>query len=189
MTKITKRFEKMMLLSLGVCVLDIIVGIIFILCTSFSTKINAIILGAFILVRGLFYIIRYIYDGLGKKVFAVDLVAGVAAIILGLFTMFNPFDALTFIGILFGLWLIINGSEKAFFSFKFIEKHEEIYPLMTFMSLLMFLMGLLVIFNPFETFMLITRLIGMFLICSGIFDMMSCMLFRRRAKQILDMFK
>ena len=60
---------------------------------------------------------------------------------------------------------------------------------MTFIAILSFVMGLLVLFNPFEMFMLITRLIGLFMICSGLFEIMTCMLFRKRAKYILDMFK
>ena len=69
------------------------------------------------------------------------------------------------------------------------KKQEDIFPLVTFIAILSFVMGLLVLFNPFEMFMLITRLIGLFMICSGLFEIMTCMLFRKRAKYILDMFK
>ena len=69
------------------------------------------------------------------------------------------------------------------------KKQEDIFPLVTFIGILSFVMGLLVLFNPFEMFMLITRLIGLFMICSGLFEIMTCMLFRKRAKYILDMFK
>lgn len=189
MKKIVKRFEKMMLVSMGVNVLDILIGILFILVTSLATKINVLILGALILVHGIFYVIRYLYDGFGIKVFAVDLIIGVAAIILGVFTMFNPFDALSSIGILFGIWLAFLGIENMCFAYKFFRKQEEIYPLVTFIALLVILMGILVAFNPFETFMLITRLIGIFLICSGLFGIMRCNLFKRRAQAILEIFK
>ena len=189
MSKITKRFEKMMLISLGVALLDIIVGILFIVCDSFSTSLNMVILGATILIHGLFYIIRYLYDGFGKKVFAVDLIAGVASVVLGLFTIFNPFDPLTLLGILFCLWLVISGAEKLYYGILFMKKQEDIYPLVTFISILFFVMGILAVINPFKLFMVISRLVGLFIICSGLFEILICMLFRKRAKYILDMFK
>lgn len=189
MSKITKRFEKMMLISLGVALLDIIVGILFIVCDSFSTSLNMVILGATILIHGLFYIIRYLYDGFGKKVFAVDLIVGVASVVLGLFTIFNPFDPLTLLGVLFCLWLVISGAEKLYYGILFMKKQEDIYPLVTFISVLFFVMGILAIINPFKLFMVISRLVGLFIICGGLFEILICMLFRKRAKYILDMFK
>ena len=56
-------------------------------------------------------------------------------------------------------------------------------------TILTVLMGVLVSFNPFKSFMLITRLTGLFLIASGLFDILSSMLFRKRAKVILQIIK
>lgn len=189
MNKIVNRFEKLMFSSFAVSVLDILIGILFILFTDTSTKICIVVLGSLILVHGIFYIIRYVYDGLGTKFFAIDLIVGVAAVILGLFTIFCPLDALKFMGILFCVWLIISGIEKLFYAYKFMKANEDIYPLVSFISILTILMGILASFNPFKTFMLITRLVGLFLICSGLFDIMTCMLFRKRAKAILKIVK
>lgn len=189
MNKIIKRFEKLMISSVLIAVLDIIVGIVFIQFTDLSTKMNVLILGSLVLIHGIFYIIKYIYDGLGNRMFAIDLIAGVASVILGLFIIFNPFDALKVLGIFACIWLCINGLEKIYFGYKFMKVNEDIYPLTSFIGILMIVMGILLAFNPFKLFMLITRLVGLFLICSGLFDTMACMLFRKRAKYILDIFK
>lgn len=189
MNKVIKRFREMMIISLGVALLDVLIGFLFMAYTEFNTKINLIILGAGIVVHSLFFLIRYIYDGLGKKVFSIDLILGVAALILGIFTVVNPFVALDVIGIFFAIWLIITGVEKLYFGIKFLKKQEDIYLFTIFVSCLMFLMAVVTLFNPFASFMLITRLVGLFLICSGLFEMLICMLFRKRAKYILGMFK
>lgn len=68
------------------------------------------------------------------------------------------------------------------------KAQEDIYPLTSFIAILMIVMGVLAAINPFKTFMLITRLIGLFLICSGVFDAMINMLFRQRAKNIMKIF-
>ncbi len=189
MKKIINKFKKLMLISMSVNVLDIAIGLLFILVTELATKTNVLILGALVLVHGIFCIIRYLYDGLGVKVFAADLVLGVASVILGIFTMLNPFNALKSLGILFGIWLLMLGLELVYYAYRFFKKEEEIYPLIAIISLLIIVMGVLAMFNPFQTFMLITRLVGLFLICSGAFGIMVSNLFKRRAKEILEIFK
>lgn len=188
MSKIENRFKSMMLITMGINVLTIIVGILFFTYASFSVKINTVIMGALILVNGLFLIIKYLYDGLGVKIFNVDLIFGVISSILGIFSIFNPFKLLNVIGIFFGIWLFIVGTEKIYYAYKFMKKQEEIYPIVSFIALLLIVMGILVIFNPFETFMLITRLIGLFMICSSLFEILVCRLFIKRAINILDIF-
>ncbi len=193
MNKVIKRMENLMISSLSMALISVIVGLVFILGDKFQLATTAVILSSYILINGLFYLIRYLYDGLGKKVFAVDLVLGVVGIILGIFTyvylMNDTTKILDTVGIILGVWFIAVAFEKIFFGVKFATANEEISPLVCFIGLLMAIMGLLVVFNPFSYFMLVTRLMGLFTICAGLLDGMVSMLFRRRAKEILKLFK
>lgn len=200
MNKVIKRFENMMFSSLLMTIFSVIVGLVLIFCEGFNTDTNCIIIGSFVLVNGLFYIIRYLYDGLGNKFFAIDLITGVICVLLGIFTFINLKYRLLetddfvltidkVMGIIFGIWLIVGFIEKIFYGIKFMKANEEIFPLITFISVLFFAMGVIVIFNPFKAFMLISRLIGLFMVCAGLFESMVCMLFRRRAKNILKVFE
>lgn len=188
MDRIIKRFKNLMLFSLLTALLDVLVGAIFLVFTDFTAKLNIVILGSLILIHGLYFLIRYIYDGLGNKFFAIDLIIGVASIILGVFTIFNPFSALKVMGILFCIWVVLSGIEKLYYGYRFMKNQEEIYPLTCFIGVLLVVMGVLAAINPFKTFVLITKLVGIFLICSGLFDAMTCLLFRKRAKSIIKMF-
>lgn len=193
MNKVIRRLENLMLGSLTMAALSVIVGLVFMIYSKLPTGLYVIMLGSYVLVQGLFHVIRYLYDGLGKKVFAVDLIVGVVTTILGVFTFMylgrNVGTALSLIGIFYGVWLIVLGLEKLYFGAKFVKAQEEIYPLVCFIGLLLVVMGVLAIVNPFETFILIIRLVGLFMICSGLLDAMTSMLFRRRAKAILKLFK
>ena len=200
MNKVIKRFENMMFSSLLMVFFNVLVGLVLIFFNDFSTKINYVIVGSFILVNGLFYIIRYLYDGLGNKFFAIDLIIGVISVLLGIFTFINLKYRLLetddfvltidkVMGIVFGIWLIVGFIEKIFYGIKFMKVNEEIFPLITFISVLFLVMGVIVIFNPFKAFMLISRLIGLFMVCAGLFESMVCMLFRRRSKYILKIFE
>lgn len=193
MNKVIKRMQNLMIGSLAVVLIYVLVGLVLIMGEKFKLTTDVVIISAFILVHGLFYIIRYLYDGLGKKVFAIDLVMGVVGIILGIFTYVYLMDdtskVLNMIGIILGIWYIAIAVEKLFFGVKFAMAGEETSTLICFMGALIGAMGILLIFNPFGSFMLITRLMGLFTICTGILDGMTSMLFRKRAKEILKLFE
>jgi len=189
MDKITSRFKRIINFSVGMEIFDIIVGIILFVYTSFSIKMCAVLIGALILVHGLFSLIRYFYDGLASKFFAMDLIVGVSGVILGLFLMFNTFDTLSFLGYLFAAWLIIVGLHRILYGIKLVKINDEIYPLVCMMGLLIVVMGCLVLFNPFESFMLITKLMGIFLIVNTIFEVMTLSLYKKRVQYVIDLFE
>lgn len=189
MDTVTNRFNKITNISILTYILDIIVGIFLITSAQMATKIGIVLLGSLILVKGLYSIIKYLYDGLGTRIFASELIIGVIGIILGVFTIFNPFDILTSMGILTGIWIIINGLNKLYYSIVFMKSNEEIYPLITFISILYIVMGVTIIINPFNSFILITKLAGYFIVTSALLDIISCLLLKKRFKNIFKLFK
>ena len=188
MNKVIEKFNKIMNISILMLIIDIAVGVLLIASTSFATKIAAVVVGCLFLIRGIYFLIRYIYDGLGIRIFATDLIVGVASIIIGLFTIFNTYETVKIIGIMYGIYLLVNGCNKLYYAIKFMKVNEEIYPLVTFITILYIVMGIVVIINPFKTFMLITRLIGYFIIASSLLDIIYSLLFKKRAKSILKLF-
>lgn len=189
MNRVTERFKKMMFASMGVYVLDIIVGLLFFMFETFNDRVSCVILGALILVHGLFFMIRYIYDGLGKKVFAIDVIFGVIAIILGLFIVFVPIEFVSYYLLLFGIGLCVIGLEMFTFGMVFMKKREETFPLISATGILVIVMGILAIINPFKQFVLTIRLISYFAIATGLFGCSCSSLFNRRTRAILDMYK
>lgn len=189
MNKIIERFNKIMNISLLLVIMDIIVGFVFIRYAELSSKLMIVILGCYILVHGLFDLIRYFYDGLGNKIFHYDLINGILCSLIGLGSIISPVKSLTIIGVLFGIWLISSGVMKCIYTYKFMRFNEEIYPLVGFISILMIIMGIVVLTNPFDSFMLITKLIGIFMVCYGLFDAMYISLFKKRAKNLLKIFE
>ena len=189
MNKIMERFKKMMFASMGIYILDIIVGILFFMFDTFSDRVSCVILGSLILVHGLFYMIRYIYDGLGKKVFAIDVIFGIAAIILGLFTIFAPAEFISSYLLLFGIGMCIIGLEMFTFGMFFMKKREETFPLISATCILIIVMGIIAIINPFKQFVLTFRLVTYFAIATGLFGCSTSSLFKRRTRAILDMYK
>lgn len=189
MDKIMNRFYRMMNITVFMYLFDIMVGISLIYFTDFSIKVCSVLVGTVITVHGLFSLIRYLYDGLASTIFKGEIVNSVASIVLGLFGIFYPFDTLSLLGILFGLWLTFYALYKIHYLIKLFKNNDEIYPLVGFICLLEIIMGIVVIINPFSSFMLATKLTGYFLIATSLLDVMYCLLFKKRAKQLLKIFE
>ena len=188
MSKVETRFKSLMLVSYIMVFISVAIGALLTFCLSFSSKVAAVIIGTVVLLQGMFYFIRYLYDGLGKKVFAIDLIIAVVDIVLGTFTIFFPFESVGHVGIVFGLHLLGNAAEKCYYAIKLRNKQDSSYPLFFVITLLLVVMAGFVIFNPFKAYVLSTKLSGLFMLCSGVFEGMMCKLFFDRAKVILKMF-
>lgn len=189
MSKVSKRLQNLMLVSLVMVVIDVTVGLLLMNYFDFSNRVFSVIIGSVILLHGLFLIIRYLYDGLGKKIFRADIVSAVVCVLIGLFQMFGPFISYKAIGVFYGIYLVAMAAEKGYFGYVFCKQKNEMYPLVCFIAILVFVMAIFVMINPFERFMLSTKLTGMFMICSGLLDAIFCVLFRNRADQVLKLFK
>ncbi len=188
MSKVETRFRSLMLISFVMVFIKIIIGALLTFYLDFSVKVAAVIIGTVVLLQGMFYFIRYLYDGLGKKVFAVDLVVAVVDIVLGAFMIFYDFTSLSHIGIVFGLHLIGAACEKGYFAIKLRKHNDSSYPLIIVISLLLIVMGVFVMFNPLKSFVLATKMVGLFMLCTGVFEGMTCKLFFDKAKTLLKMF-
>ena len=191
MEVIEKRFKKFQLFSMLVAVFSLIVGCIFL---GFEDQLLAdvyiVVIGCLVVIAGLFSLVKYFYDGLANDVYKFEIVNGIALLILGAFMLLGNFEDLySIIGIFFGIYYLLIGIMKGYYTFKFLKNNEEIYPLFLIMSILVIVMGILSIFNPFGSFMLITRLISIFLVVGSVLELMAASLFKKRSKYILKIFE
>ena len=191
MEVIEKRFKKFQLFSMLVSVFSLIVGGIFLAFENqLLVDIYIVVVGCIVVIAGLFSLVKYFYDGLANDVYKFEIVNGIALLILGAFMLLGNYEDLySIIGIFFGIYYLLTGIMKSYYTFKFLKNNEEIYPLFLIMTILMIVMGILSIFNPFGTFMLITRLISIFLVVGSVLELMSASLFRKRSKYILKIFE
>lgn len=191
METVVKRFKKFQLYSIVVSMFSLIIGLLFLGFENIVTiDVFNIVIGSIIMISGLFSVVKYIYDGFANNVYKFEIINAVSLIILSLFMIFVDFGSRFFtVGIFFGVYYLLLGFVKCFYTYRFLKNNEEIYPLFLLMTLLYFVMGILCIFNPFVSFMLITRLISIFLVVGSLFEVMSASLFKKRTKNILKIFE
>lgn len=188
MKKAINNFKNMQIVSVIIMLILAVVGVLLFKFDTMSQRNLSIIFGVIFILDGLYSLIKYLYDGVKSKIYAIDIIACVVGVILGAFLIINKVNITKSIGIVYGIWMIAKGVFNGIYGIKFMNSHEEIYPLVLFMAALMLIMGILVIINPFKTFMLITKLIALFTAVYGVLQTLLCLLFRKRAKQVLEIY-
>jgi uncharacterized membrane protein HdeD (DUF308 family) len=96
----------------------------------------------------------------------VLLVTGILWILLGLFVLQARYDSAVAIGFLVGIWLLFGGVTE-FVEAAVVEGWKWLHVVL---GVLFVLGGIAALLSPFQTFMVLASLIGIFLIIKGAFD-------------------
>lgn len=138
-----------------------IIGVLFFInpFSTFSSFIN--ICGVLIIVAGIFAIIRSFTSM--NNVFLI--VNGTISILFGLLLCFSPAETIDTIALLFGLWALIRGIYLFIMAIKYKNLGFNFH---TVYIILLFILGLLILFNPFIAILATPYIIGIFFIVTAI---------------------
>lgn len=183
---IENMYKRMIWYSIGVAVLTIITGLILLLAPKLTNKVAGIIVGIIFLIEGINSIYKYFHRE-GAKIYNLNLVFGVIYAVLGAVIILVPSSVVEFITICLGLYMIINGASKVNYALWLKRGNEDSWLITLATGILIAIIGVLVIFNPFAS-LTVTKLAGAFLIITGILDFMDTILFKNRSKEIMEIF-
>ena len=138
-----------------------IIGILFFI-NPFSTLASFInICGVLIILAGIFSIIRSLTSS--NNVFLI--VNGIISILFGLLLCFSPIATINSLALFFGAWVIIRGIYLFIMAIKYKNLGFNFH---TVYILLLFILGLLILFNPLITVLATPYIIGTFFIISAV---------------------
>ena len=183
---IENMYKRMIWYSIGTALITIITGIILLLVPELSGKVLGIIVGIIFLIEGINSIYKYFHRE-GAKLYNLNLVFGVIYAVLGVVIILVPSSVVEFITICLGIYMIVNGASKVNYALWLKRGNEDSWLITLATGILVAIVGVLVIFNPFASLTL-TKLAGAFLIITGILDFMDTILFKNRSKEILEIF-
>lgn len=183
---VENMYNRMIAYSVLTSLVTAVMGVVLLFLPSLTNKVVGIITGIIFLLSGLNSIYKYFHRE-GAKIYSLNLVFGVLYILLGGIIIVYPFSVVDFITICLGIYMIINGLSKMNYAV-WLKKGEEDSWLVTLVSgILIAVIGILVVFNPFAS-LTITKLAGAFLIITGVIDLTDTILFKKRSKEIMDIF-
>lgn len=138
-----------------------IIGVLFFI-NPFSTLASFInICGVLIILAGIFSIIR----SLTSTNNAFLIANGIISILFGLLLCFSPIATINSLALFFGTWVIIRGIYLFIMAIKYKNLGFNFH---TVYILLLFILGLLILFNPLITVLATPYIIGTFFIISAV---------------------
>lgn len=186
-SKETKRFNSFTLSSIVSSIITLIIGVlIFILSEQIGTLIGYIV-GLIFIYTGILSIYKYIKRD-GAKLYSLNIIFGILSIILGIGIIVIPTSVISYINIIFGIFLIIMGGNKITYGVWFKIGNDASWAITLVSGVMLILFGVLLISNPFESFMTATKLVGVFLILSSLLDITTGVMLKRRSDEIVKIF-
>lgn len=141
--------------------------------------------GAVVLVTGIVCLIQYArVRGSG---FAAPflLVGGVITAALGLFTLAQPQTVASFLPVVFGLFILVEGCSRIGAALDLARRKAAKWWVLLLLSLLSIALGLLLLFDPFEAAVSAVMLCGVLLIVEGALSL-ACALYAAMELRALD---
>lgn len=141
--------------------------------------------GAVVLVTGIVCLIQYArVRGSG---FAAPflLVGGVITAALGLFTLAQPQTVASFLPVVFGLFILVEGCSRIGAALDLARRKADKWWVLLLLSLLSIALGLLLLFAPFEAAVSAVMLCGVLLIVEGALSL-ACALYAAMELRALD---
>ena len=179
-------YNRMIIYSLLTAILAILVGLTLIFLPSVSNKIVGIIMGVVILIFGINAVHKYFHRD-GAKIYSLNIVFGVLYSILGVVIILYPFSVMEFVTVCLGIFVIINGATKINYGVWLKKGNEDSWLVTLVTGIFLVIIGIMLVFNPFASLTL-TQLCGAFLIIVGILNVSDTILFKKRAKEIMEIF-
>lgn len=172
-------FRKIFHFSILTSILFIFLGICLFIYPDTVISMISYVLGGIILISGVVFLIRYFTNPNKVNMFGFDLIYGVFSIVFGIIMVANPTALATVIPFVLGIWVVINSIVKMRYSFLLKSYQHTVWVSTFVISLVTLLWGLILLFNPFEGAMVITQVIGLFIIVYAVLDIVEVILLKK----------
>lgn len=116
------------------------------------------------------------------RAFSSELMMGILLAMLGLIILFNRTLFISMIPIITGIWIIIRSIMKFQFAINLKSVVAEKWGWMLVSSIVMCILGILIIVNPFEAIVTLTRFIGIMIVIAEVIDIFESIYFLAKAK-------
>jgi uncharacterized membrane protein HdeD (DUF308 family) len=161
-----ERFKTYKIMSLLISVILVFFSIFMILKPGVSVIALIVSLGVIVLLDGIIHIISYLRIKKEFKSFNIELIRGIMNFIIGLIIIINPSIFTNFLPIIIGVWIVIQSIVKLQFAFNMKKAEDKNWLIILLFAIITLIIGLVVIFYPFEVIKQITTICGIILLVS-----------------------
>jgi len=170
MQKLMKSFYKSSLLTSGILLL---IGLLLLFKSTDTIIALSYIIGCVLMVLGIVAIINFFRESSINAFNDLNIVYGIVTIILGTLIITNPTAIATFIPFVVGLIILISSSIKLAYSIELKNDNDILWQPTLIMAAIGAGCGILILFNPFKTSLMVFKIIGIFILIYAILDIIS----------------
>ena len=174
---------------------NIIMGLMYIIVgalIAFNPLLTQIVLIYIIGILAIFYgvnlIVRYFRGFDGYISIVIDLIMGILLVGSGIYVLFNPVISSLTLPMVAGIYLIVDAIVKVPASYQAYKVFDIPLWIILITILIPFILGLLLVLEPFNTAMQIVTITGIFFIISGIIDVIITIYVHHQLKKANQLF-
>lgn len=176
-----KKFFRSSILTSAILM---VFGVLLIFRSEFTIMTIAYIIGAILISIGALAIVKFVKNIKDSKKNELDVIYGLGTIILGVLVIKNHQTIASIIPFVIGIAIIISSTTKLQYALELKEKNNSQWKITMIMSIISVACGLVLIFNPFKGAVLITRIVGVFIVIYGILDIISTITIKKNVATI-----
>lgn len=150
----------------------IVTGLFLLFKSEQTIEIISYVLGGIIIALGVLSFLRY-FENKQERNFSFDIVYGIISVIAGIVLISNPHALAKIIPFILGVWITISSALKVQLALQIKSYGGNMWKGSLIVGIIALLCGMTLIFNPFSGAVMITKVIGIFLIIYAILDIIS----------------
>ena len=177
--------KKAYRVSIVSSILLLLFGILLVMDAESFIKSVTALLGIILIVIGVFPIIDYFRYKKSGLLSGIGLISGVFSLVCGLMFLLNDSMLMVLIPLFIGVWMIINGINKAQISFELKDSEESSWIITFVYSIVIIVLGAYFIINPMSGAKIVTNTLGIIICIYAVFDIIDCILIKIKYKNTI----
>lgn len=183
-----KVLNKLMIGSIIMSAILALLGIVLLVVPDISWMITSYTLAVLLIVGGIYLLFFGYKDVLGIRVFD-GVTPGIISFLLGLIIFLRPIALATLVPLILGVWFITTGAIRIRLAMSLRIVKDEMWLVTLLMALLTLTCGLLLIFNPLTSILLLTQVVGIITIIYALADIIDVVIFKTKLEKFKKAFK
>lgn len=179
--KLMKSFYKS---SIATSIVLLIIGVLLFFRSEEAIIGLAYIIGTILCVLGIVAVVMFFKDSSENIKNDLNIVYGIVSLILGILVIVNPNAIAKLIPFIVGIIILINSAIKITYSIEAKDSGDEIWKSSLIMAIISLICGIIILFNPFETSVVVFKVIGAFIILYSILDLVYMFEVKKEVKNI-----
>lgn len=180
MEKIIKSIVKSSIFTSGILIL---LGLLLFIKSDDTIVAISYLVGGAIIILGILAFINFFKKKNSDFVSSFDIIYGMITVVFGIFILSNPKMVATIIPFIIGGWVLIKSSFKIAYA---IELKNVIWKNVLVTSIISALVGVIMIFNPFKTSVVVFKIIGAAIIVYAILDIISTIQLKKNVDEFSE---